>query len=1194
MDEVRTSFRRELGEDGGLTAQQLEDALRLVGMDPARAKILVQRFSADPHQRFDSGEFLRFLEEGVEGPKVGKATEASESKPFDLIVLGAGPAGVKAAIEAASRGYHVGVVEPQEKPTGAPTGAYSKCIREAVMAKKWTWPEIHDMVQKITAHAHENTMRLLHVFHIDVLVGAASFVDTKTVSITEPGGGVKTFESFAFVVATGSKANRLPMIPFDLPGVYDSDTISQIDFIPKSMVVQGAGIIGLEYANMFAKLGARVVAVEFADKMLQMLDRELQAALLADLAANNVEILLTTSISTVREAEGSIRGKPSLLVETSRGTFRCECFLSAVGRCGTTEGLGLEKLGVTIGRGKMIQVDENQHTGVANIYAVGDVAGGNLATIGQAQAVRAVRRVFGSGQFTLVDKAVKPFTVWTIPEISWAGLNEQEAEQKNLNFGVVRADYGKTVRGIVSGEPGFLKLIFDRENGKVLGVHICGAQASELINFGADAVDSGTTIFEILQFVFPAVTFHILYNWAAAEAKIRMSGVKSLSGAACWGRLRRSIIRSLELAESEVSFEEAVCAAFRTFDSDGSGFLTSEQLQDAMSSLGLQLDTVAIEEMINEAEQNGDGVIDYMEFLAACKVPDNHPSAQRMSSKIKKMPSTRFASQSYDLLVLGAGPAGVKAALEAAGRGFKVGVVEPKECLTGAPTGAHSKCMRESVMEMKVTWPEIRTMISRVTADAQANAARLLRTFHVDVLSGAASFVDGKTIKLTDTFGNSSNIKTSAVVIATGSKANRLPMIPFDVPGVYDSDTIGEIDYIPRLMVVQGGGIIGLEYANIFAKMGTKVIVVEFADKVLMMLDGDLKAALLSELAANKVDLLLSTAIKSIVKGKGATRGSPVLQVDIGECFLECDCFLSATGRAGCTDNLGLEAVGVKTGRGKMIQVDENQYTGVANIYAVGDVAGGNLATIGQAQAVRAVRKMFGSGQYTLKDKEAKPYIVWTIPEVAWVGLNEQEAEAKGLNFGLVRVEYSRAVRGIVSGEKGFLKMIYDRPQGRVLGVHICGAQAGELINFGADAVDDGTTIFEILQFVFPAVTYHVLYNVAATELRMGGVQNLSAAASWARVKTAIMKSLEKQQSQMTFEEAVEATFRTFDADGTGHLTAKQLQASMRSIGLSLSDEAVEDMIKEADQQNQGFVDYPDFVTICRTCGMGPVKTARA
>ncbi|CAE7946965.1 sthA, partial [Symbiodinium sp. KB8] len=143
------------------------------------------------------------------------------------------------------------LLDAKEKPTGAPTGAYSKCIREAVMAKKWTWPEIHDMVQKITAHAHENTMRLLHVsldehfgrFHIDVLVGAASFVDTKTVSIAEPGGGVKTFESFAFVVATGSKANRLPMIPFDLPGVYDSDTISQIDFIPKSMVVQGAGII---------------------------------------------------------------------------------------------------------------------------------------------------------------------------------------------------------------------------------------------------------------------------------------------------------------------------------------------------------------------------------------------------------------------------------------------------------------------------------------------------------------------------------------------------------------------------------------------------------------------------------------------------------------------------------------------------------------------------------------------------------------------------------------------------------------------------------------------------------------------------------------------------------------------------------------------------------------------------------------
>lgn len=193
------------------------------------------------------------------------------------------------------------------------------------------------------------------------------------------------------------------------------------------------------------------------------------------------------------------------------------------------------------------------------------------------------------------------------------------------------------------------------------------------------------------------------------------------------------------------------------------------------------------------------------------------------------------------------------------------------------------------------------------------------------------------------------------------------------------------------------------------------MLVVEFMDKVLQMVDCDLQAALLRELAANKVDLMLKTAIKSIKRGEGATRGHPVLLVELEgqDKPYVCDCFLSATGRCGQVEGLNLEAVGVQLGRGQMIQVDENQHTGVGQIYAVGDCAGGNLATLGQAQAVRAVRrrgckkkmlrrldfarflwlasflfmekwdgmgflslgrKMFGSGQYTLKDKEVRAF----------------------------------------------------------------------------------------------------------------------------------------------------------------------------------------------------------------------------
>eukprot|EP00438_Fugacium_kawagutii_P000615 Skav207562 [mRNA] locus=scaffold3235:188071:190217:- [translate_table: standard] len=188
-------------------------------------------------------------------------------------------------------------------------------------------------------------MRMLRVFHIEVLQGSAAFVDQNSVELTKPDGTSSTLRSTAVVIATGSRANRLPQIDFELPGVFDSepwwqwqanrnaDTINQLDFIPKSMVVQGGGIIGLEYANMFAKLGAKVVVIEFMENILQMLDVDLKAALLNDLHSNKVEIMLKTGISSVllgeellstrvqllTALEGGVRGKPLLRVETTNG-----------------------------------------------------------------------------------------------------------------------------------------------------------------------------------------------------------------------------------------------------------------------------------------------------------------------------------------------------------------------------------------------------------------------------------------------------------------------------------------------------------------------------------------------------------------------------------------------------------------------------------------------------------------------------------------------------------------------------------------------------------------------------------------------------------------------------------------------------------------------------------------------------------
>jgi len=228
------------------------------------------------------------------------------------------------------------------------------------------------------------------------------------------------------------------------------------------------------------------------------------------------------------------------------------------------------------------------------------------------------------------------------------------------------------------------------------------------------------------------------------------------------------------------------------------------------------------------------------------------------------------------------------------------------------------------------------------------------------------------------------------------------------------------------------------------------------------------------------------------------------------------------------------------------------------------------------------VRKMFGSNQFSLKDKEVKPFVVWTIPEVAWAGINEQEAAKKELNFGVVRVEYNRAVRGLVTGEQGFLKMVFSRDGGKVLGVHLCGNHASELINFGAEAINDGLTVFDILSFVFPAVTYHRLYNLAAQEakLRIAGVKSLSAASAWGRITTSIKSTLARRGSTMTLEDAVVQAFKIFDADSSGFLDTDELQGAMRSLGVELTAAEADEMALEAGASN-GAVDYQDFINTC-------------
>uniref|UniRef100_A0A7S2QP51 NAD(P)(+) transhydrogenase (Si-specific) n=1 Tax=Zooxanthella nutricula TaxID=1333877 RepID=A0A7S2QP51_9DINO len=543
---------------------------------------------------------------------------------FDLLVLGAGPAGLRAAVEAASRGHRVGLIDPKASITGAPTGAHSKALREAALCGATTWAEVEQVKNNTIQGAIRASARQMRIFLVEHLQGIGKLHDETHIVFTptDRAKPTKALEFNALVIATGSQANRFPPVNFDLPGVYDSDTVSMIDRIPERLVVQGAGIIGLEYALIFKKLGCKsVVVVDIFDQVVPMLDSSLQEACKQTMASEGIELVMKTKFTQVEALPDSTALAPKIRVTCEGGKILdCDCLLSACGRSGVTKNLGLESLaimGLQVGRGGFVQVDENGYTGVAGIYAVGDCAGGNLATIGQEQAVRSMRKHFGSGMLSKETRmSAKPLGVWTIPEMAWAGVTEEKARSDGLDIGTVTVKFNRTVRGCVTHQEGFLKMVYHGVSGKVLGVHMFGEQSCDLINYGAEAVCDGDTVYDILQFVFPAVTYHELYTLAAQEAKLKIMhrGAKSLTAATAWERVEVALAKSCQ--EEGKTIREVLHVAFRYFDLDSSGYITPEQLKAALKGLGMQLSDEHIMKMVVEATgSDEDEHIEYEDFL---------------------------------------------------------------------------------------------------------------------------------------------------------------------------------------------------------------------------------------------------------------------------------------------------------------------------------------------------------------------------------------------------------------------------------------------------------------------------------------------------------------------------------------------------------------------------------------------------
>lgn len=457
------------------------------------------------------------------------------SIPYDVVVIGGGPAGIVGAATAAGFGAKVALVDksPDLGGAGANTGTVpSKTLRETALALSGTKSRelygvdlslrrattVSDFLRherRVKDGLNASVLHRLSAVKADVYVGTGSFVDAGTVAVhPRQESEAVLLRAKYILIATGSSPFRPPSFPFELPGVYDSDTILDLDRMPQSLAVAGAGVIGSEYACTFAALGVQVHLIEGREKLLPYLDSEVSQTLEKAMQRSGIRFLWKTRVvACAREGH-------QLSLDLSSGDqLKVDAILVAAGRRSNVEKLNLAAAGVTASERGLVQVDDQFRTQVPNIYAAGDVIGfPALASTSMQQARIAMRHAVGS-TVTPDSFRLLPTGIYTIPEVGTIGETEDSLKAKGVDYIVGRGAYQDNARGRIIGDRhGFLKLLFRREDMKLLGVHAIGEQATDLVHIGMMAMltDSAGTIFDEACFNVP--TLGELYKLATLDA----------------------------------------------------------------------------------------------------------------------------------------------------------------------------------------------------------------------------------------------------------------------------------------------------------------------------------------------------------------------------------------------------------------------------------------------------------------------------------------------------------------------------------------------------------------------------------------------------------------------------------------------------------------------------------------------------
>jgi NAD(P) transhydrogenase len=462
---------------------------------------------------------------------------------YDLIVIGSGPAGQRAAIYGSKLGKRVALIEMREVVGGAciNTGTIpSKTMREAVLhlsgynyksiygmnyrvKERITMADLAFRVQHVIKTEIDVTEAQLHRNNVEMLVGVASFVSTspeKTEVLVTNSKGSNVVSAKNVLIATGTKPADSPRVPTNGRTIVNSDQILDLPTLPKSLIVVGGGVIGVEYTCMFSALGVRVTLIERRPRLLEFADQEIIEALSYHLRDSRVTMRLNEEVESVEEMpDGTVVANLE-----SKKKLQGDCLLYAVGRQGNVDELNLANVGVEADNRGRIPVDKDFRTKAPNIFAVGDVIGfPSLASVSMEQGRIAAARAFGDDTI-LSNPSFYPYGIYTIPEISFIGKTEEQLTEEDVPYEVGVAYYREIARGQIRGDTtGRLKLIFHRITHAILGVHIIGEGASELLHIGQAVMALGGKLDYFVDTVFNYPTLAECYKVAAFNGLNRVS-----------------------------------------------------------------------------------------------------------------------------------------------------------------------------------------------------------------------------------------------------------------------------------------------------------------------------------------------------------------------------------------------------------------------------------------------------------------------------------------------------------------------------------------------------------------------------------------------------------------------------------------------------------------------------------------------